>query len=200
MIKVGLTGGIGTGKTLVSRIFSELRIPVFYGDAEAKKAYANAAVLEKVRKSFGEEVFKNGVVSYKKLAQIVFNDKAKLEALNSIIHPFLFSNFEKWMEEQKNAPYVIMEAAILYESSFHPMFDKVITVSAPEELCIERVVKRDGTSREEVLKRLRNQLPDNIKTTKADFVIINDGVAMLLPQVLDVHRKLLNLQPKNYHQ
>ena len=193
MIKVGLTGGIGTGKTMVSRIFSELQVPVFYGDPEAKKAYADAAVLEKVKKSFGEEVFENGAVSYKKLAQIVFNDQAKLEELNSIIHPFIISNFNKWMEEQKNAPYVIMEAAILYESSFYQMFDKIITVSAPEELCIERVTKRDGTGREEVLNRMRNQLPDNFKTTKADFVIINDGVAMLLPQVLDVHRKLLNL-------
>ncbi|HNW70129.1 MAG TPA: dephospho-CoA kinase [Bacteroidales bacterium] len=193
MIKVGLTGGIGTGKTMVSRIFSELQVPVFYGDPEAKKPYADAAVLEKVKKSFGEEVFENGAVSYKKLAQIVFNDQAKLEELNSIIHPFLFSNFNKWTEEQKNAPYVIMEAAILYESSFYQMFDKIITVSAPEELCIERVTKRDGTGREEVLNRMRNQLPDNFKTTKADFVIINDGVAMLLPQVLDVHRKLLNL-------
>lgn len=193
MIKVGLTGGIGTGKTLVSRIFSELEIPVFYGDSEAKKAYADAAVLEKVRKSFGEVVFENGAVSYKKLAQIVFNDKSKLEELNSIIHPFLFSNFKAWMKEQKNAPYVIMEAAILFESSFHTMFDKVITVSAPEELCVERVAKRDGTSRKEVLARMRNQLPDHIKTAKADFVIINDGEAMLLPQVLEVHRKLLNL-------
>jgi len=193
MIKVGLTGGIGTGKTVVSRIFSELQIPVFSGDTEAKKAYADAAVLEKVRKSFGEEVFENGAVSYKKLAQIVFNDPAKLEELNSIIHPFLFSSFKKWMKEHKNAPYVIMEAAILYESSFHQLFDKIITVSAPEELCIERVTKRDGTSREEVIKRMQHQLADNIKTAKADFVIINDGVSMLLPQVFEVHRKLLYL-------
>jgi len=193
MIKVGLTGGIGTGKTMVSRIFSELQIPVFYGDTEAKKAYADAAVLEKVRNSFGEEVFENGAVSYKKLAQIVFNDRAKLEELNSIIHPFLFSNFKQWMNEQKNAPYVIMEAAILYETSFHQLFDKIITVSAPEKLCIERVTKRDGTSREEVIKRMQHQFSDKIKTGKADFVIINDGVSLLLPQVLDVHRKLLQL-------
>ncbi len=193
MIKVGLTGGIGTGKSIVSRIFSELAVPVYNADTEAKKAYSDAAVLEKVRKSFGKEVFENGAASYKKLAQIVFNDKTKLEELNFIIHPFLFGNFKKWMKEKKGAPYVIMEAAILYESSFHQMFDKVITVSAPEELCIERVIKRDGTSREEVLRRMRNQLSDNIKAAKADFVIINDGLAMLLPQVLEVHRRLLNL-------
>jgi dephospho-CoA kinase len=193
MIKVGLTGGIGTGKTMVSQIFSELQIPVFYGDTEAKKAYADNTILGKVKKCFGEEVFENDAVSYKKLAQIVFNDRAKLEELNSLIHPFLFSSFKQWMAEQKNAPYVIMEAAILYESSFHHLVDKIISVSASEEICIERVTKRDGTSGEEVRKRMQNQLADNFKTSKADYVIINDGVAMLLPQVIEVHRKLLQL-------
>jgi dephospho-CoA kinase len=193
MMKVGLTGGIGTGKSVAARIFSELQVPVYSADTEAKKAYADPAVLQKLKQSFGGEVFDNNTISLKKLAQVVFSDKVRLIELNSIIHPFLLNDFEKWLESLAEVPYIIMESAILYETSYYEMFDKMITVSAPVELCMERVMKRDGVSREEVQKRMQNQVADEIKTSKADFVIINDGNTMILPQVLEIHEKILQL-------
>lgn len=191
MIKVGLTGGIGTGKSVIARAFAELQVPVYSGDKGAKKAYADKNVLERIKRSFGEDVFQNGTVNFKSIAAIVFNDKARLLELNAIIHPFLFKDFNAWADNYEHVPYIIMEAAILYETKYHQLFDKIITVSAPEELCIERVTKRDGYSREEVQNRIRSQVPDQIKATRADFVILNDGKSLVLPQVLDIHKKLL---------
>ncbi len=191
MIRVGLTGGIGTGKTVVARIFSELQVPVYFADTEAKKAYLDAAILQKARQLFGDEVFDDNILNYKNLARIVFNDKKKLSELNSLIHPFIISDFEKWAIGQKNAPYIIMEAAILFETSLHVLFDKIIAVTAPEELCIARVMKRDGISRGEVIRRLDNQLQNDIKVRQSDYIIINDGTRLLLPQVLGIHKKML---------
>ncbi|HOY32682.1 MAG TPA: dephospho-CoA kinase [Bacteroidales bacterium] len=193
MIKVGLTGGIGSGKSMVSGIFSELQVPVFYADDEAKKAYDDVEILEKVKGYFGDEVFENGRISFRKLARLVFYGPEKLAELNNIVHPFLIHSFNQWVHKQNDVPYLIMEAAIIYESSLWTIFDKIINVSAPEELCIERVMKRDGLNRDEIKARMNNQIPDHIKTSKADFVIINDGASLLIPQVLDINYKILNL-------
>lgn len=192
MIRVGLTGGIGTGKTTVARIFSELQVPVYSADIEAKKAYSDATVLQKARQLFGDEVFEDNILNYKKLAQIVFNDKKKLSELNSLIHPFIISDFEKWAIGQKKAPYIIMEAAILFETSLHVLFDKIIAVTAPEELCIDRVMKRDGQEREDVIRRIDNQWPDAQKTARANFVVVNDGEQLLIPQLLAIHQAIIN--------
>ncbi|HNW89949.1 MAG TPA: dephospho-CoA kinase [Bacteroidales bacterium] len=191
MIRVGLTGGIGTGKTVVARIFSELQVPVYFADTEAKKAYLDAAILQKARQLFGDEVLDDNILNYKNLARIVFNDKKKLSELNSLIHPFIISDFEKWAIGQKNASYIIMEAAILFETSLHVLFDKIIAVTAPEELCIDRVMKRDGISRAEVVRRSEKQIQNDIKATRSDYVIINDGTRLLLPQVLGIHKRIL---------
>jgi len=193
MIKVGLTGGIGTGKSIVAKAFAELGVPIYSADAEAKKAYGHPEILNSIKDTFGEKVFENGVLSFKELAHMVFTDKTKLQLLDSIIHPFVMRDFEKWTRNFITAPYIIMESAILFETSFHRLFDKIITVSAPVELCIERVMKRDGASREHVIQRMSSQLPDEQKTIKADFVIKNDGKSLLLPQILVVHEQLLKM-------
>ncbi|HOV10606.1 MAG TPA: dephospho-CoA kinase [Bacteroidales bacterium] len=192
MIRLGLTGGIGTGKSVVARIFSEFDIPVFYGDHEAKKAYADPEVLTKVKQVFGYRVFDNDRVNFKKLADQVFTDQEKLGKLNSIIHPFLISQFEKWSDKQYRASYIIMEAAILYEASLQHFFDTIVAVSAPRELCIDRVMKRDGFSKEAVIQRMNNQWSDAEKVALSDYVIYNDGKQLLIPQVLAIHHEILN--------
>ncbi|HQI69650.1 MAG TPA: dephospho-CoA kinase [Bacteroidales bacterium] len=192
MIRLGLTGGIGTGKSVVARIFSEFDIPVFYGDHEAKNAYADPEVLTKVKQVFGYRVFDNDCVNFKKLADQVFADQEKLGKLNSIIHPFLISQFEKWADKQYRASYIIMEAAILYEASLQHFFDTIVAVSAPRELCIDRVMKRDGFSKEAVIQRMNNQWSDAEKVALSDYVIYNDGKQLLIPQVLAIHHEILN--------
>ncbi|HPS26022.1 MAG TPA: dephospho-CoA kinase [Bacteroidales bacterium] len=192
MIRLGLTGGIGTGKSMVAGIFSHLDIPIFYGDQEAKKAYADTEILVKVKQSFGNTVFENNRVNYKKLADMVFTQPEMLQKLNSIIHPFLIRQFEKWTEQQHRAPYVIMEAAILFEASLQHFFDVTVAVSAPRELCIERVMNRDCLQGADVIRRMDNQWPDDQKIALANFVVINDGEHLLIPQVLAIHKSVLN--------
>ena len=192
MIRLGLTGGIGTGKSMVADIFSHLDIPIFYGDQEAKKAYADPEILLKVKQVFGNTVFDNDKVNYRKLAAVVFPHPEMLEKLNSIIHPFLISRFERWSGQQHHAPYIIMEAAILFEASLQQFFDATVAVSAPRELCIERVMNRDGLQRDEVIRRMDNQWPDAQKTALANYVVINDGEHLLIPQVLAIHQSVLN--------
>ena len=193
MIKIGLTGGIGVGKTKVAEIFSALGIPVFYADLEAKKAYTNKAVFEKIKNSFGNSVFENESINFIKLSNLIFSNKIDLEKLNAIIHPFVLHNFEKWVIENNNTSYIIMESAILFETSLDSMFDKLITVIAPKEVCIDRVMKRDGVSRDMVIKRMSNQISNEIKVKKSDYSIQNTDDHLLIPQVLHIHKALLNL-------
>jgi len=194
MLKVGLTGSIGSGKTLVSKIFFSLGVPVYHADVEAKKFLLDENIKNHIVTRIGNSVFddQNNIVS-EKLASIVFNDHKALSVLNSLIHPLVRIDFIEWLSDKQKEPYVLHEAAILYESGFYKDFDKVITVSAPEDVRIKRVMERDRVLEEDVLTRMRNQWKDERKSELADYVIINDGKQMMIPQVLEIHRKLLEI-------
>lgn len=191
MIKIGLTGGIGTGKSIVSHIFSELGISVFYADMEAKKAYLDEIVLLKVRDLIGDVVFEQETLNLQKLAKIVFADKIVLTKLNSIIHPYTMDLYDDWVGQHKEDVYTIMESAIIFEADIHKQFDKIITVDAPVEICIKRVMERDNISKESVIQRMESQFATKFKTERSDFVIINDNNTLILQQVLDIHNTLI---------
>ncbi|MFZ1658378.1 MAG: dephospho-CoA kinase [Flavobacteriales bacterium] len=189
MFTVGLTGGIGSGKTTVCRVFSVLGIPVFNSDEQAKLLLQDdpevkAAVLQ----LFGSSVYPAGVLDKKALAQLVFNDPKALAGLNAIVHPAVRRAFQEWAESQQ-APYVINEAAILVETGAYPSFDRLVTVEAPEDVRLARVMARDGSPEEQVRQRMSNQATEAQRREVAHAVIENDGYSMVLPQVLALHEK-----------
>lgn len=190
MVKVGLTGNIGSGKTWVCQIFSALNIPIYYADLEARNLLNSAHTIEKISKAFGNEVLLNSTeIDRKKLASIVFNDARELEKLNQLIHPQLREHFQQWTKNQ-NSKYVIQEAAILFENGFDHLMDKTITIASPKSIRLNRVMERDQISKEEVFARMNNQWSDEKKEKVADYIIYNDGNRMLLPQVLKIHQFL----------
>lgn len=192
-LRIGLTGGIGSGKSMVSRIFELMGVPVYDADDAAKRLMNRDEELKKaIKENFGEEIYKEGRLDRKLLASIVFNDPRKLELLNSLVHPATIRDAESWVEKQ-SAPYIIKEAAIMFESGVNKMMDYVVGVSAPEELRIERVMKRDGVSRKEVLRRMQRQMDEDKKMNLCDFILVNDEKQLLIPQVLELHQKLLKL-------
>ena len=185
-MKIGLTGGMGSGKTFVSAIFTKFEIPVFNADYEARRCMSeNELLKQEIQDVFGDNVYKGGLLQNEVLADIVFNDNQKLEELNKLVHPVVKKSFDSWSATQ-NSRIIIKEAAILFESNSHLGLDKVICVSAPEETRIERVIKRDNTSREQVLLRIEKQMPQNEKEQLSDFVIVNDEVELLLPQIIKI--------------
>ena len=191
MLKVGLTGSIGSGKSLVAKIFSSLGIKVYEADTEAKKFLLDDMVKQKIASSISNDVFNTeGVIINRRLAEIVFNNPEALAILNGIIHPMVRNDFLEWLQRNHREVYILHEAAILYESGFYKDFDKVITVSAPEKLRLKRVMDRDDVGREQVLDRITNQWSDQKKVELADYVIINDGKEMVIPQVLRIHHDL----------
>ncbi len=190
MIRVGLTGNIGSGKSLVCKVFEELGVPVYYADERAKIILDSPEVQQRLVKRYGADIMEAGHIRRKKLASIVFQSKEELAFLNQNIHPALQKDMEIWFAQCGDIPYAIQEAAILFENSFEHLFDKIIVVSAPLELRLERVMKRDHTSREAVLQRVQNQWEESRKTALADEVIVNDGKRLLLPQILSIHRRL----------
>ena len=186
---IGITGGIGSGKSTVARIFGLLGIPVYSADDAAKEIMVkDLQLIEEIKAHFGAASYlPDGSLNRKYIADIVFNDKSQLEKLNSIVHPATIRDSESWARKQKS-PYVIKEAALMFESeSFHHV-DKVIGVYAPESLRILRVMKRDGVSRNEVLARIHKQIDDRIKMKLSDHVIYNDEQQMVIPQVLALHK------------
>ena len=190
MIKVGLTGGIGSGKTFVAKIFKTLEIPVYDSDTEAKKLYFRNDVRKKMTENFGNEVYlDNGQINKVYLSKIIFNDKNALKTVNSIIHPLVKEHFDNWVKQQ-DAPYIIKEAAILFESAAYKDMCKIISIIAPFELRIERVIKRDKTDKESIIKKINNQLPNEELIKRSDYYIINDEKKALLPQIIRIHQKL----------
>jgi dephospho-CoA kinase len=191
MLKIGITGGIGTGKTTVCKIFETFSIPVFHADEESKKILMeDPGVHDKLKKIFGDEIFTNSIPDRKKIADIVFNDKEKLEQLNSILHPATIRKSEEWFSELNDVPYAIKEAALIFEIGAEKFLDKVIVVSAPEALSIERIMKRDHATEKEVRSRIKNQMEQKLKEDKADFIIVNDDSQPLIPQVMNIHEQL----------
>lgn len=190
MLKIGLTGNIGSGKTTVSKLFELLGIPVFYADDAAKKVMVtDQALVKDIVSTFGTPAyFDNGSLNRKYIADIVFNDADQLTKLNSLVHPATFRAFDEWLKEVKDVPYVLKEAALLFESDSYKMCDYSILVQAPLETRIKRVMKRDNLTRIEVESRNSKQFPEEKKAQLADYIVINDDKQLVIPQVLELHR------------
>ena len=170
---IGLTGGIGSGKSTIARMFENLGVPVYYADNEAKKLMnSNQNIKEQLIQEFGENAYSNNELNRSFIADIIFTDKNKLKKINAIVHPEVEKHFKAWVKKQKTK-YVIQENAILFESGSQNRFDKIITVTAPIEIKIKRVVKRDHVSKDKVLERMNNQLKDSYKIKNSFFVIHN---------------------------
>ena len=191
ILKVGLTGGIGSGKSTVAKIFEVLGIPVYYTDDAAKKLMnEDDAIKELLVKEFGSAIYLNGKLNRPCLSSLVFNDPKKLEALNAIVHPATIADADKWMQKQ-TTPYAIKEAALIFESNANKYLDKVIGVYAPTQLRIQRVMLRDKLSEEAILARMSKQMNEEEKMQLCDFIIKNDTDNLIIPQVLKVHQSLL---------
>ncbi|MGC4103324.1 dephospho-CoA kinase [Ferruginibacter sp.] len=194
MIKVGITGGIGSGKSTVAKVFEVLGIPVYYADDAGKRLMnEDAALIQKIKDEFGEAAYKNGQLDRKYLAGIVFNSPEKLTTLNAIVHPATIADAERWMHQQ-STHYALKEAAIIFESGAQQQLDYVIGVYAPAPLRIQRAMHRDNITRDEVVQRMNKQMDESIKMRLCDFVIKNDEQELLIPQVQQLHKHLLTLQ------
>jgi dephospho-CoA kinase len=192
MLKVGLTGNIGSGKSTVASIFTCLNVPVFSADDEAKKMYLDPDVQSQVVSLVGSGILDTkGKIIRHALASRLFADRILLDQVTSIIHPMVRQGFRDWVVLQTDKPYVILEAAILIESNSRNEVDLVVAVSCPEDLAIDRIRKRDMVTEERVRERMQFQLKDAEKASLADFVIINDGTKLVVPQVLEIHKKVL---------
>lgn len=194
MYKVGLTGGIGSGKSFVARIFSELGVPIYQADIEAKKLIeVDPDIIAAYKQFFGDEIYTPLGLNRKGVAAMVFGDKEILDKVNKVVHPAVERHFQSWLQQHSNAPYVIHEAAILFESGASEVMDTIVVVAAPEEVRVARVMERDGVGSEQVHLRMSHQLSEAERIARADFVINNDSSQLLLPQVVELHEKLLRL-------
>ena len=193
MLKVGLTGGIGSGKSTVAAIFEVLGIPVYYADAEAKKMMnEDEAIINTIKKIFGEESYQSGKLNREYISSIVFSNPEKLKELNSIIHPTTISGALKWMNQQ-TTPYSIKEAALIFESYSEKDLDYIIGVTAPEEIRIKRAMMRDDISKEKVEARIKEQMNEVEKMNLCNFIINNDETILLIPQVIAINEQLLQI-------
>ena len=192
MLKIGLTGNIGSGKSVCSKIFALLGIAVYNADTEAKKLYSNPIFKAKVINLFGTSILTSDAIDKAKLAAIVFKDNTALEKLNAIIHPEVLNNFKLWCNAQsKEMPYVVHEAAIIYEHNLESYFDKIIVVNSAVDIRIKRIIKRDGLSETDILNRMEKQLSDAEKCKKADYIINNNDKELLIPQIITIHNSIL---------
>lgn len=183
-LKVGITGGIGSGKSTVCKVFQALGIPVYHADDIARIITdEHPGVIMRIKEVFGDEMYLNGKLNRAKMASVVFNNPAELAKLNNIIHPAVREEFRLWYERNQHAPYVIQEAAIMFESGVYKQIDKVVLIACPQETRIERAIQR-GATREEVLNRIQNQMPEEEKLEKANHVIWNDGTTPVIEQVM----------------
>ena len=193
VLKIGLTGGIGSGKSTVAKIFSTIGIPVFYADVAARNVMHEDAVLkQKIKQTFGDAAYENDKLNRKYIADIAFNNPFKLEQLNAIVHPATIAAAQQWMLQQ-TTPYAIKEAALFFESGSAEGLDYIIGVYAPQHLRIQRVMQRDNVTREDVFTRMSKQINEEMKMRLCDFVIINDEQTLVIPQVLKLHEKFLKL-------
>jgi dephospho-CoA kinase len=189
---IGLTGGIGTGKTMVAEYFKSLGIPVYVADEESRQLMTSDNIINALSNEFGKEILENGFLNREKLAQLVFNNPKELQKLNSIIHPEVKKHFDNWVEKHKIYPFIVKEAAILFESGSYKYCDTIITVTAPLETRLQRVMKRDKTDIESVLKRIENQWTDEQRIAKSNYVIHNLSVESTKKQVDEILKKLKN--------
>jgi dephospho-CoA kinase len=190
-LKLGVTGGIGSGKTSVCRVFNALGIPFFSADPEAKKIMDNdKSIIHHINSIAGRDLYANGSLDRMALANLIFNDNSLLKKVDSLVHPVVFEHFRKW-ETDQDAPYVIFEAAILFESGASKLVDRIATVVAPVEERVERVIRRNKLSREQVMDRIRNQMDDDSRIKMSDYVIYNSENDMIIPAILKIHEDLM---------
>lgn len=198
---VGVTGGIGSGKSTVIKMFSIFKnIAIYIADNEAKKLMNTSKIIkEKLVAEFSKEVYKNNKLNKAFLANIVFNNKEKLAKLNAIVHPEVYKNLQNFVKLHKDKAYILYENAILFENGSNYLCDKIITVTAPEKIRIERVIKRDNTSFDEVKKRMQNQFSEEKKILQSNYIIKNINLALTQLKVIEIHQKLINesLNKKN---
>jgi dephospho-CoA kinase len=194
--KVGITGGIGSGKSTIARIFSVLGVPVYDADSRAKRVMTTDGILiEQIKKEFGTLAYRvSGELDRAFIASVVFKEPEKLTRLNALVHPRVKLDFEQWVAEQPGAPYVLKEAALLYEAGSAAQLEAIIVVTAPVDVRVQRVVKRDAhRSPEAVRDIMKNQMPDEEKVKRADYVIVNDESRLVIPQVLEIHQQLMRV-------
>ena len=195
-LQIGITGGIGSGKTLICKIFHSLGIPIYDADSRAKILMTTDGILvEQIKKEFGMLSYnEDGSLNRKYLGQIAFDQKLKLEKLNQLVHPRVAKDYEEWVSTHQHFPYVIKEAALLFESGSYKGLDKIVAVSASEQIRMKRVLQRDTHRTEKDVENIfGNQLPENEKLKRADFVIINDETRLVIPQVLELHERFSSL-------
>lgn len=195
MLKIGITGGIGSGKSTISKVFEVLGIPVFYADDQAKRVMTDdPTLIEAIKETFGSEsYFEDGSLNRKYIAKIVFNDNVELAKLNAIAHPATFRAFDNWLKNVGDVPYILKEAALLFESNSYKLCDKSLMVYAPTELRMKRVLLRDSITQADFEGRNSKQMPDEQKLKMADYEIRNDDTQLVVPQVLALHREFLKL-------
>ena len=192
MILVGLTGGIGSGKSTVINYFKELGITCYQADDEAKKLMnSDKGLIKKIKNSFGDSIYINSKLDRKKLSTIVFTDKQKLELLNSIVHPYVNRHFENYCKGLEDI-YIIKEVAIIFEIGTQNKFDKIILVRAPKEDRVKRIIKRDKCNRQDAINRINNQIADDDKIDQCDFIIDNINLEEISNKVLKIHNSILN--------
>ncbi|MBC7425442.1 MAG: dephospho-CoA kinase [Bacteroidia bacterium] len=192
MLKIGITGGIGSGKTTVCKMFHQLGVPVYSADERGKELMLEEPIRTQLIEAFGTESYSaEGSLNTKHLSDIVFQDPAKLQKINAIVHPVVFNDFTEWCNKQ-TAPYVIKEAAIMLETVSRLTVDKIILVYAPKELRLQRVADRDGSTNEEILNRMSKQMPEEEKIKLVQYIIYNDGTASLTDQVNGLHRLFIS--------
>lgn len=191
---IGLTGGIGSGKTTIANHLKSLGIPVYNSDDQAKKILYLPETIDSLKSAFGNVVFTNELFDKDKLAKLVFNNPEQLKVLNQIIHPAVKVDFENWLKANKNSPLIIKEAAILFESGSYKDCDVIISISAPQEIRFQRVIERDLLTYEEVMSRINNQWTDEMRNKNSDYVIDNQDVEKAFTQAEDVINILLNYQ------
>ncbi len=193
MLTIGLTGAIGSGKSTVARIFETLNVPVYYADKVAKRLMQeDEKIVIKIIQVFGSNAYQKASLNRKYIADIVFNDEGKLKELNAIVHPATLADAEQWINTQ-SSPYVIKEAALLFESGSYQSLDYIIGVQANYNLSVERVVQRDHISEQDILSRMQKQMDVKEKLNRCDFIIINDETKPVIPQVLELHEKFLDI-------
>ena len=191
MLRIGLTGGIGSGKSTVAKIFEVLGIPVYYADRETRRLMNDDnTLINEIKNHFGPESYTSEGLNRAFISAIVFNDPVKLALLNSLTHPVTIQHASDWMQKQ-STPYVVKEAALIFESGSNKGLDYVIGVNAPKELRIKRVMERDKITREEVVKRMERQMNEDEKMKLCDFIITNDEQQLMIPQVISLHEKFL---------
>ena len=189
---IGLTGGIGSGKTTIANYFLDANVPIFIADDEARKLMQSDEIADTIKKKFGDSIFDSAILNREKLSKIVFENLEKLKLLNAIIHPAVKKHFQDWVSNHKKAPLVVYETAILFESGSYKNCDWIVTVTAPLELRIQRVIERDKTTREQVLNRIKSQWIDEQRIAKSDFVIENVDVIKTKTEIEKI-LKILNI-------